>query len=442
MRFKWITSIFIGLILISLILGISLVWPLVIGTVLFFYDGLSLGYSFSELSKMFFKGIKDIKTLLIIFTVLGFLTATWRASGTVAYLVYYGIQFINPKFFILSCFLLTKGMSLLLGSLTATITTMGVVLISIARAGNINLLITTGAILSGSLFGDRISPVSSSANLVAGLTKTDQVDNRRIMLKSTIVPTIITIIIFGIISITQGSSRIDINILEEFSKYIKISHINLLPALVIIIMSFFKANTLSMVTVSTIFAIGVGIFFQGFSLGEIFSAMIFGFNMENVSPSIEKIINGGGLSSTITMILIVGISAGYFGIFEKTEFLKPATGLMEKLEEKIGYYFTFIIGTLALSIIFCNQTMPVLVLNGIYKDKVPNKLLMLDLEDMPILMASLIPWNMAAFVAFAVYEVSWWAVFFNFYCIIMPIYYYFYRKKILKNYSKKDLTSL
>lgn len=434
MRFKWISSVFIILIILSLILGITLVWPLLIGTFLFVYDARKLGYEFSEIFKMFLKGVANIKTLLIIFTMLGFLTATWRASGTVAYLVYYGIQMINPKFFILSCFLLTMAMSLLLGSLTATITTMGVVLISIARAGNINLLITTGAILSGSLYGDRISPVSSSANLVAGLTKTDPADNRKAMFKSSLVPTILTIIVFAIISVTQGSKTIDIDLLDEFSKYIEISHVNLIPALVIIIMSFFRAKTLTMITVSTIFAIGVGIFYQGFTIPEIISAMIFGFNTEGVAPSIEKIINGGGLSSMMVMISIVAISAGYFGIFEKTNFLKPATEMMIKMEEKIGYYLTFLIGTLAFSVIFCNQTMPVLILNGIYKDRVPNKLLMLDLEDMPILLASMIPWNMASYVAFTVYEVSWLGVFFNFFCIINPLHYYFYRKKYAKNF--------
>lgn len=69
---------------------------------------------------------------------------------------------------------------------------MGVICMTMAKAVGCNEILAGGAILSGVFFGDRCSPVSTSALLVAELTHTNIFDNIRLMVKTTILPLILT----------------------------------------------------------------------------------------------------------------------------------------------------------------------------------------------------------------------------------------------------------
>lgn len=435
-RFKIISFLFLSSIVFSIIKSKSLVNAMAFGLILFVYDAFRCGYKTKEILKMMYEGIKSIKNLLITFTLIGFLTAAWRASGTISYLVYYGLKFINPRFFILYCFLLPMGMSMLIGSVTGTGTTIGVILISIARACNIDLYVATGAILSGAMYGDRMSPVSSSASLVAELTNTKQSENIKKMWDSAKIPTLISIVIFLVISLMQSGAEVDSNVFENIKSYVVLSHFNVIPAAAIIICAIFKLKTKTMIIISTILAIIQGATVQKLKISAILKALFFGFRISEVEPLFEKIINGGGVDSMFSMMMIVAISSSFFGIFNHTKFLQPIYDSREKLEKKIGFLNTQNFFSFLFAIIFCNQTVPVISMNEIYKDDVPSELRMLDLENGPILISALIPWNMAANPTLTVYEVGYPAVLFNFYCMVVPICYYFIREKWSGKYLK------
>lgn len=431
MKFKLYLSVFIITLFASIAYGIKLVYPLLVGLLLFSYDAYEKGFKVKSIIEMMISGLDIVKNVMIIFILIGVITAAWRLSGTIPYLVYHGANLINPQFFYLYTFLLNLGMSMLLGSVNGTSTTMGIVLISLARANGASLLITTGAILSGAMFGDRLSPVSSSINLVAELTDTDVIENRKPMFNSAIIPTIITTIIYLIISLVSKSGETDLELIEGIRQNTNLHIVSIIPAVLIVLMSVFKFNTRKLLITSSIVSLIIGYFYQDYNIKEIVDSIIFGVNQEGLSLSLSRIVNGGGIKSMFQTTLNVGISAMYFGIFQKTNFLKPVESIIEKFEEKLGFYWTYVLTALVFSIMFGTQSIVVILIAGIYSEKVTNnKLLMLDLENVSILLPALIPWNMAANLALTVYQVSYLSVLFNFFCMIVPIYYYFYRKKI------------
>ena len=253
------------------------------------------------------------------------------------------------------------------------------------------------------------------------------------MFKSVIFPTIITTIIYLLISLGSGGRKTDVELLEGIRLNTNLNIISIVPALLIIVMSLFKVNTRKLLIISSIVSVIIGYNYQNFETSEIIKGLIFGVNEEGLSESLSRIINGGGIRSMFQTTLNVGGSAMYFGIFQKTNFLKPVENIIENLEEKIGFYFTYVLVALVFSMMFGTQSIVVILIAGIYADRVSNnKLLMLDLENVSILLPALIPWNMAANLALTVYQVSYLSVFFNFFCMIVPLYYYFYRKKIKK----------
>lgn len=68
-------------------------------------------------------------------------------------------------------------MSYAIGTSFGIAGTVGVIFIALARSGGVDPVIAAGVIMSGVYFGDRCSPVSSSANMVAGITDTKIYDN-------------------------------------------------------------------------------------------------------------------------------------------------------------------------------------------------------------------------------------------------------------------------
>lgn len=161
----------------------------------------------------------------------------WTAAGTVPAIVYYGTELINPGLFILCVFLISCSVSLLIGTATGTTGIVGVAMMVMARSGNVNLAATAGAIIAGSYFGDRCSPVSFSASFVACITETRLYDNLKSMFKTAAVPFIIAAVFYlkvsGAFPLHSSSGSINRLILQQFS----ISLVVLVPAFGILIFS-------------------------------------------------------------------------------------------------------------------------------------------------------------------------------------------------------------
>ena len=128
---------------------------------------------------------------------IGCLTSLWRQSGTIAYFTYYGVRLIPPQAFILAAFVLSALMSYALGTSFGVAATIGVILMTIARASGVSTVIAGGAILSGVYFGDRGSPAASSASLVANETGTDASQNFRRMMPSALLPLGLCVLIYA-----------------------------------------------------------------------------------------------------------------------------------------------------------------------------------------------------------------------------------------------------
>ena len=95
---------FLGGLVVSLVFGFPLVCALLFGLVLFIAYARYLKVSVRKIALLLAVGVKKLKNILIIFTLIGFLTALWRACGTIPFIVFYGMKLISPPFFLVSVF--------------------------------------------------------------------------------------------------------------------------------------------------------------------------------------------------------------------------------------------------------------------------------------------------------------------------------------------------
>ena len=294
----WILAAFSAALIACLAAGKSLIFALLAGFILFFSHGLKTGHSFSEMVHLALSGIKTTKNVLITLSLVGMLTAAWRISGTIPYIVYHASQWCDGSVVLLASFLLCALVSALTGTSFGTAATIGVICMTIANSMNIPPMYSGGAIMAGSYFGDRCSPMSTSALLVAAITKTDIFTNCRLMVKTAVVPSILTCIIYASMGILFQGSSTSSNAAELFCRSFNLSWITLVPAALVIILSARRIDVKAIMITSTIAAAIIASEIQHMPLSEIFASCLLGFHPAD--PDLARLASGGGIVSMAT----------------------------------------------------------------------------------------------------------------------------------------------
>ena len=152
------------------------------------------------------KTLGEVSITLLILLCVGMLAGSWMISGIVPTLIYYGVQVMSPQFFLVSACIICALVSLLSGSSWTTIATIGVALLGIGHALGASEAWTAGAIISGAYFGDKMSPLSDTTILASSATGTDLFTHIRYMMLTTVPTFLITITIFFITGLGNGTS--------------------------------------------------------------------------------------------------------------------------------------------------------------------------------------------------------------------------------------------
>lgn len=381
--------------------GIPILAALALGYLIFFAYTLSRGYTVRDILGMSWKGIKTAKNILITFLLIGMLTALWRAAGTIPAIVSYCAGLMNPSVMILMAFLLNCLVSVLTGTAFGMAATMGVICMTMAKAMGCNEILTGGAILSGVFFGDRCSPVSTSALLVSELTHTNIFDNIRLMVRTAIVPLILTCAFYGVCGIAFPAAEAgNLSLTESFSGVFHLGLIPILPAVVIMVLSLFRVQVRMAMLASIMTALGVCLFWQHTDLFLIVGILVNGY--QSPDPSISSMIDGGGIMSMVRVALIITISSSYSGIFEGTGLLNGLKSKMGSVSRKITVFGTILMTSMVAGMVACNQTLATMLVDQVCKDLEPDQQrFAIDMENSVIVTAPLIPWSIAGAVPLA-----------------------------------------
>ena len=418
-------SVFIVAMIGCLVTGRTMVIALFVGLIVFTLTGHKKGYSYSALAQMGTSGLKDALVVVEVMFVIGFITALWRASGTISFFVYYGMKIITPNLFILITFGLCCLLSYALGTSFGVAGTVGVIFMTLARSGEVSEVATAAAVMSGIYFGDRGSPVSSSAILVAAVTKTDILDNVKMMMKTGAVALGLCTVLYGIMSFLNPIHTVDAHFMETLQNEFVISWWCIIPAVFMLILPLFKVQVLHAMLTSIFSAILLSVFVQGMDLPMLIRTMIFGYTSEG---ALGEIINGGGMMSMIEVVFVVAISCTYSGIFAGTDMLGGLQDRLKPLLHRIGRFGTMIVISFATLAMFCNQTIASMMCNDIlakpYEEAGASKTeLAMDIENSVIVLSATVPWVLACSVPLGFMQVGYEVVPLSFFLYLIPICY-------------------
>lgn len=417
-----ILLLFVATLVTFVATGLPILAALVAGYFLFAVYCLVKGYSVKSILKMSVQGIKTTKNILITFMLIGILTALWRAGGTIPFIICSSADFMSPEIFVLLTFVLNCIVSFITGTAFGTAATMGVICMTMAQALGISQVIMGGAILSGAYFGDRCSPVSTSALLVAELTKTDIYENLKNMLKTGVIPFVLACGLYGAYGIFAPISSADLpDICGLFSSEFNIGLVTILPAISILVTSFFKLNVKASMLISIAASIPICLFYQNITVSELLNYSLFGFTVED--EAVAEMISGGGIISMVKVTAIVCIASSYSGIFKETGLLEPISKLIEKMGRIFSPYTVILIASVISAMVACNQTLSIMLTEQLCnKLETDPKKLALYLENSAVVVAALVPWAIACGVVFAFVEAPTISILAAAFLYLLPVY--------------------
>ena len=413
-------GIFCALLSICIITGKSILYALLAGLIIFSLYGKKQGYSWRQISRMALQGAWKVKNILLTFILIGMLTALWRQAGTIPAIICYTVRLIKPSTFLLMTFLLNCLISVLTGTALGTAATIGVVCATMASALGIPSWMTGGAILSGVYFGDRCSPVSTSALLVAELTETGIYTNIKNMIKSALAPFTITCILYLTVSIQLHGKTEMPDLGHAFGSEFRLSWIALLPAAVILLLSVMQAGVKIAMIASIVTAIPVCIGLQNMAFTELPELLLNGFHSTDVA--VAAMLNGGGITSMLKVGAIVCISSSYSGIFQATGILNGFQKMVCLLANRTKPYFAVLVTSILTSVMACNQTLAIMLTGQLCSRTEPDKLRFANnLEDSAVIIAPLVPWSIACAVPLTAAGAPGYSVLFAVFLYLLPL---------------------
>ena len=177
--------------------------------------------------------------MIITLAFIGMITAVWRCCGTIAFVVYFTVGLCTPSL---------------------------VVLASLSNSMGAPAALTEGTILAGVYFGDRCSPMSSSATLVSELTGTNIFENIRAMVKTALVPFVLSCVVYLLLGSTFKASPSSSSVRDIFLDNYALPVITVLPAVLIILLSLFRLNVKLVMACSIVSGVLILVFVQGMDI--------------------------------------------------------------------------------------------------------------------------------------------------------------------------------
>lgn len=371
-----------------------------------------------DLDEAIMSNVKSIGSAMIILLLIGGIAGSWMLSGIVPTLIFYGLKILSPKIFLLAVCLICCLVSVMTGSSWTTVATIGVAFIGIGMALGYSEALTAGAIISGSYFGDKISPLSDTTNLAASVTETPLFTHIRYMMITTVPSIVIACVIYLIISLNHSTS--DAIRVEEISMALKSSfHLSpwllivpvltgvliarKVPAMLTLLAAVLMASAAALIAQPELVAfVGAGEFlpldFHNAFMGT-FNSIYGDTAIATGNAMLDELVQTHGMCGMLSTIFLILCAAAFGGAMTGAGMIQSITDMLTRRIRRRTATVASTVGTG----LFCNmvtgdQYLSIILTCSLYKDLYKkngyeSRLLSRSTEDAATVTSVLIPWN-------------------------------------------------
>ncbi|WP_324822620.1 Na+/H+ antiporter NhaC [Sinanaerobacter sp. ZZT-01] len=366
------------------------------------------GTKWSVIEDGILHGCKIATVPMLILMFIGMLIPALIASGTIPALIYYGLKIINPSVFLLTTALICAVSSVCTGSSYTTGGTFGVAFMGISIGLGIPPALTAGAVISGAVIGDKLSPLSDSTNLAAGVCETNLFAHIKSMLYTTVPAFIISLIIYTVLGMKYSADSIDTSAVDAILKGIGDNFnvsplytlISLIPLAAVVFMAAKKVSALAAMIIAALIAMVIAMIMQGYSILEMMSFMNYGYTIDTGVAAVDKLLNRGGIQAMMWTVSLGYLGLSYGGILEVTGTLEALINKMEALTKSArNLIVTHILSSILINIISASQYVAIIIPGRMYlpaykKIGIRTDVASRTCEDSGTVTSPLVPWGL------------------------------------------------
>jgi NhaC family Na+:H+ antiporter len=392
------TGLFVLDVSLHVLLFICLMWTSV--------NARLLGYDFSAIREMMSTGISRALPAIYIFLLIGLVIAAFMRSGTVAALIYHGLDLLSPAWFLSAGLVLCSLMSVATGTSWGTVGTLGVVLIGIGSAMGIPLPLVAGMVVCGATFGDKLSPVSDTTNLSAMSAGTQLFRHIGSMLYTTVPTFVMTLLIFTVLGWRFADNALPQAAIEEIQNALAASYrlsmaVTLLPLLVMLTLSLKRFSAEVSMSASIITAVLIAVFYQGHLPVDVLNSLWSNSNGTTGIQNLDELLGRGGMYSMSWTLLLSLMALALGGILFGAGFLQALLeGIIARVRSTTSLIATTIgagvIGNMGMGEAYISIILNCQLFRKAYEaKKLDNAVLSRSVEEGSTMSTGLIPWTTA-----------------------------------------------
>ncbi len=371
-----------------------------------------IGYRvpWSSIDKAISDNVKTIGSAILILFLIGAVSGSWMMSGVVPTMIYYGMKIVSPSVFLFVACLICALVSVVTGSSWTTVATIGIALMGIGTSHGYSVGWTAGAIISGSYFGDKISPLSDTTVLASSVGEVPLFKHIRYMLITTVPSFTIALIIFLVASLSHTTdSGVQADLFAEGLERVFVIRPWLLivpmvtgvlialrlPAAIVLFPSAFMAGVVMIFAQPDIVAqIGEGNNFRGLMLTYYSSTSI-----DTGNEVLTSLVQTRGMRGMLSTVFLIFCAAAFGGALTGAGLIQSLTSALAKgISGRRSLVSTTVATGLFSNMVTGDQYLSIVLTGNIYKKLYKEKgfegrLLSRSTEDSATVTSVLIPWN-------------------------------------------------
>ena len=372
--------------------------------------------SYKQMLQQVAENLKSVTGAILILLFVGALAGTWLVSGIIPAMIYYGLQILNPTFFLAACIIICALISVATGSSWTTSATVGIALIGIGKAMGLPVGMIAGAVISGAYFGDKMSPLSDTTNLAPAMAGGELFSHIRYMTITTVPTILVTLVVFLIIGFTQETTAVAqtepllLAIKERFS----INPLLFIVPVFVVVLIARKTPPLVALLIGTLLGAVFALLFQRPLLAELAGEaqldMTAGYKVlmdtitvstvvETTNPMLNDLFQSGGMAGMLGTIWLIICAMVFGGIMDAIGALKAiSAALLNWAESTFQLFASTVVSCLAINVTASDQYLSLVVpgkmFEQAYKDRnLAPENLSRTLEDSGTVTSVLVPWN-------------------------------------------------
>lgn len=354
-------------------------------------------------------GIKPGIIPIFIFILVGALIAVWIQAGIIPTLMVIGFKLISVKWFVPSVFVVCAIVGSAVGSAFTVMSTIGIAFFGIGTTLGINPALVVGSIVSGAVFGDKMSPLSESTNLAAAIVDADLFKHIKHMMWSTVPAFVVSFFLFMVLGHTNRETSLTAirEVTDILEANFTISFWSLIPLFLMLLCAWKKVPAILTILLNIAVAVGM-IFIQNpqTSLSGLATVIESGFVATTGNQQIDSLLSRGGIESMMPTVSLIILTLSLGGLLIEFGLISTVMDVVsKKMTNTPKLIFTTLMTSIGVNLFIGEQFLSVILPGNAFKETYQKAgfdptVLGRTLEDGGTVINYLVPWGIAgSFVA-------------------------------------------